>query len=268
MSFLSCQNNIFYPISTLPSFVLLELDGHNTYFCLAICKACLRERICCSLWLQGCHIFCRNLRRLIFSPHYPAGNSLSFPAAGRHPEDVQLTKHLWRWDLLLHSSRPNWMFYLVSSKGNISQWNIEYLMLQLQLSCVLTVLTRCKLDQNANQKLCVGTHRAVPICTRWRLDVCSLVYFFCCTSDRLGVLFLFPPHQVLLWGGVNRSRRCLCRLIRAQRALFCSGRLPKRSILPSPPLFSSPVPNKGSGSMWTTTSAPTGAKYWFQVCTR
>lgn len=38
-------------------------------------------------------------------------------------------------------------------------------MLKLQLHCVPTVLTRCKLDQNANQELCVAELEAPQSCT-------------------------------------------------------------------------------------------------------
>lgn len=69
-------------------------------------------------------------------------------------------------------------------------------MLKQWLYCGPTVLTQCKLDQNANQKLCVAELEPQSCSNLHSLKVGGLqrsLFFFRHMSDRLGVLFLFPP---------------------------------------------------------------------------
>lgn len=102
-SFLCCQKNI--SIQFPHCLLLFAVAGRTLHlFLFSLLQSLPAGKDLLFTVITSLSHSVENLTRLmVFSPH-PAVNSLSFPAASRHLQDVQLTKRLWRWNLLLELS--------------------------------------------------------------------------------------------------------------------------------------------------------------------
>lgn len=101
-SFLCCEKNI--SIQFPHCLLLFSLAGRTLHlFLFRLLQSSPAGKDLFFTVITSLSYSVENLTRLmVFFPH-PAVNSLSFPAASRHLQDVQLTKRLWRWNLLLES---------------------------------------------------------------------------------------------------------------------------------------------------------------------